>query len=238
VSVAGARRPDLASEKGFSLIELLVALVAGLVVMGALYAILEVSLHQTSHLTDRVSADQRGRLTMEKVMQIVQSSCVAPNYTPIEPNSTGSELRIVSAPLGAKGATAALPEVNMHVLALSGETLADTIYPSTAGSTAPNWTFSAKATKESPITLLKGVSQSGSTPVFQYYGYEGSKLSTTPLAVPLSEVNANKAASVTVTYVAKPETGNVTVNRTLTLTDTAVLRFAPASTTSNNTPCT
>ena len=43
-------------ERGFTLIEVMVAMVVGLIVIGALFAILEVSLKQNARITDRVQS--------------------------------------------------------------------------------------------------------------------------------------------------------------------------------------
>ncbi len=226
---------DPRSEHGFTLIELLVGTMLGLVVVGALFAILDVAIHQSSRIQDRASADQRGRIALENIMQLVQSSCVAPNFTPIEPASTGTALRLVSQ----SGAKASLNEVTLHELKLTGTTITDYMYASEGS--APNWKFPAKATSER--TLIKGVAQvepkaGETTPMFRYYSYtnEGT-LSTEALTTPLSEESAGKAGALTVAFIAYPENGNTTNSRGYEMTDSAVLRFDPSSLTSASTPC-
>jgi len=226
---------DPRSEHGFTLIEMLVGTMLGLVVTGALFAILDVAIHQSSRIQDRASADQRGRIALENVMQLVQSSCVAPNFTPIEPASTGTVLRLVSQ----SGAKASLTEVTLHELKLTESKLVDVMYASEGP--APTWKFPAKATSER--TLVKGIAQAepkaGETiPMFRYYAYTGGgTLSAESLKTPLSEEGASQAAGLTVTFMAYPETGNIANNRAYEVTDSAVLRFDPGSLTSAATPC-
>lgn len=226
---------SLRSERGFTLVEMLVGAMLGVVVTGALFAILDVSIHQSSRIQDRASADQRGRIALENIMQLVQSSCVAPNFTPIEPGSTGTALRLVSQ----AGAKASITEVTLHELKLTGTTLTDVMYPSEGS--APNWKFPAKPTSER--VLIKGVAQvepkaGETTPMFRYYSYtEAGSLSAEPLKTPLSEESAAKAGALTVTFLAYPENGNITNSRPYEMTDSAVLRFDPSSLTSTSTPC-
>ncbi len=54
------------------------------------------------------------------------------------------------------------------MIALTGGNLVDSTFPRTGG-TSPNWTFSA--TPSQTRILVEGVSQSGSTPLFQYFPY-------------------------------------------------------------------
>ena len=68
----------LRDERGFTLVEVMVALAIGLVVSTATLAIVIVSVHLGSNYTDRVDANQQGRLAMERITQALNSSCVTP----------------------------------------------------------------------------------------------------------------------------------------------------------------
>jgi hypothetical protein len=235
-SHASARFSD---ERGFTLVEMVISIFAGLIVIFAAFAILDISLRQSSRIADRVSADQRGRLTMEKIMLRLHSSCVAAETTPVEPGSTENKLLIVSQ----TGSQASFTEVTLHKIYFEKGNLVDASYLNTGAKPAPNWEFSEVAS--STQTLLTGVTQSENSktkaaiPIFQYYKYEGSKLSEA-LKSPLSEPDANATAAIAVSFTAAPESGNVgkiAGDRTVDLTDTAVLRFSPASTSGTNAPC-
>jgi prepilin-type N-terminal cleavage/methylation domain-containing protein len=234
----------LYDQRGFTLIELLVAMIAGLVVSFAAFAVLNTSLSQSTRIADRTSADQRGRLAMEKIMLELHSSCVASEVTPVEPKSTENTLRIVSK----TGAEAAFATVELHEISFTEKagkgTLTDTSYTNTGEKPAPNWVFNL----EKPVrtqTLLSGVTRSENSkkeaiPVFQYFKYEGSKLSETPLKGELEEKTAGEVAAITVSFTTAPESGTVGKvpgDRTVDLTDTAVLRFSPASSTETNLSC-
>jgi Prokaryotic N-terminal methylation motif len=234
VSPYGITARALHDQRGFTLIEALVAILTGLVVTFATFSILDVSLSQSSRVYDRVSADQRGRITMEKIILELHSSCVAANTTPVEAGSENSKLLIVSQ----TGAEAAFAKVTLHVIYLESGKLIDASYQSTGSKPAPEWEFSKTAS--STVTLLKGVTVTGSTPLFQYFKYEGGELSKTALKTPLKEAEASEAAAITVSFTALPESGTVgkiAGDRTVDLSSTAVLRFSPISSTGTNRPC-
>jgi len=226
--------PGLHDERGLTLIELLVATLTGLIVSLAAFAILSTSLSQSARVADRVSADQRGRTAMEKIVLKLHSSCVAPETTPVEPGSEANKLLIVSQ----TGSQASFSKVTLHKIYLEGGKLIDAAYPNTEAKPAPNWEFSG--TPESTQTLLTGVTQTGATPVFQYYKYEGSELSKTALETPLNEKTAETTAAITVGFTTAPESGRADKSageRSVNLTDTVVLRFRPASPSGTNLPC-
>jgi hypothetical protein len=246
------------TEDGFTLVELLVVMLAGIVVMGALFTILDVTLHQTTRTYSRVDATQRARITVETVLSELHSACVAAGVTPIQPQSSDTSLTFIS-----QYGNAATPTPVEHQIAFNGGagTLTDTSYAVSGGS-APSWTFSSTAT--STVTLLTNVAQSGTTPVFQYFAYQQPLNSSSvpytdsagnpymmlldgtsavpgtstiptaaPLTTPLSTAAALQAAEVSIKLVVGPSGGS-NENTTLsdaneTVTNSVVLRLTPAA---------
>jgi type II secretory pathway component PulJ len=228
----------LREEHGFTLVEMLVATFTGLVVIFAAFSIVDVSLHQSSRIADRTSADQRGRLALEKIVLKLHSSCVAPETTPVEPGSTESKLLIVSQ----TGSEASFATVTLHEVYLEAGKLIDTSYLNTGSKPAPNWEFSKVANSKQVLltNVTKSLNGEGKEiPIFQYYKYEGTEL--TKLAEsPLSAAGAEATAAISVSFTSAPESGNVGKikgDRTVDLTDTAVLRFSPTSAIGTNRPC-
>jgi type II secretory pathway pseudopilin PulG len=74
----------LRSARGFTLVELLVAMASGIIVGGALLAVIAVAQHQTTQITDRVTADQTGRRVLERLQDELHSSCVGGSEIPIQ----------------------------------------------------------------------------------------------------------------------------------------------------------
>jgi len=164
-------------EQGFTLIELLVGMVAGMVVLSALFTIVDVTLHQTSRTFSRVDATQRSRTAIEALENQLHSACVGSNTTPIQTGSTDRNLIFVSQYGPAASPTPVWHEITYTPPSGSAVfgTLTDNAY-SVTGS-APTWGRGAILAGY-PRTVLTNVKQQvksdGVTqvPVFQYFAYE------------------------------------------------------------------
>jgi prepilin-type N-terminal cleavage/methylation domain-containing protein len=210
----------LREQGGFTLIELLVAMVAGVAVTGALFSILDVSLHQTARLNDKVQVDQMGRTTMTRIVDELHSSCISYAFAPIVAKSNESELRFVNA----YSAESVIPNATEHRIKWesSTKTMIDKSYASNGGSW-PKFTFSSTPTIAAGTRIGENISQTinSSTnlpmPIFEYFKYSSEATSTehTPLSAlnatlegeALSTKEAEEAASVKITYTQSPVDG-------------------------------
>jgi type II secretory pathway pseudopilin PulG len=228
-NAASARR----AEHGFTLVELLVVLMTGIIIVLATFTVLDVSMRQSARVTDRIEADQRGRTAMEQLVQELHSSCVASAVTPVVAGSDGSNIQFLS-----QFGSAPVLTPDLHKVGFASGALTDNVFASTGG-TSPNWTFSSTATSSKLLgTNFAQAAVSGVTqPVFQYYGYVSGQLSTTPLPTPLSTSDAASTAQVTISFAAQPLSTSTEADRTVNLSDSVVLRYAPASTVIANPPC-
>lgn len=156
----------IGGEAGYTLIELLVVLVMGVVVVSALFTIVDVTLHQTNRTFSKLDATQRARTSFETVENELHSACLADQIQPIQSGSSPTTLVFVSQYGNGANPTAVEHTITFNAAA---QTLTDSSYAATGG-TSPSWTFSSTAT--STRTLLTNVSQSGTTPVFQYFAYQ------------------------------------------------------------------
>jgi prepilin-type N-terminal cleavage/methylation domain-containing protein len=190
----------LRDDQGFTLIELLVSMIAGVVVTGALFAILQISLKQTSLITDKVQANQLGRTAMTKLVDELHSACIAPNFTPVQEKSGESELVFKNAYsseallLNAKEAEAKTAGTGVFehqvIWNESAKTLTDFIYKSESGegkeavfpkldySTSTHEAPNASPTKgvrlASAVTRSEEKNSAGEVvplPIFSYYKY-------------------------------------------------------------------
>jgi prepilin-type N-terminal cleavage/methylation domain-containing protein len=221
------------SESGFTLIELMVALVIGIVVSAATMAIVITSVHLSSNYNDRVDATQQGRVAMQKITQALNSSCVA-TVAPILSASDANDVWFYTL-LGDSPTI----QPNKVEISYTGGSIVMTTYPYVSGTT-PNWVFSP--TPSSTFTLLQYAQAIPSTPVFQYFGYgSGGALSTTAYsASPNLGSNAATTAEVEVNFVANPSDNWTAQNRSASFSDAVVLRLGTASGASSatNLPCT
>jgi type II secretory pathway component PulJ len=234
--------------RGFSLIETLVAMVTGLVVIGALFAILEVSLHQTSRVADVAQATQLGRTTMTRIVHELHSVCLAPGFAPVQAGSNASELRFVNAYSSEAEITSA--SVAEHRIKWESNALTDYSYPGNGG-TSPQFTFQSTPSplKGTRISEQEGIASSlvggKPAPIFQYYSYgakshsgEESSLSTlseTPLVGAgaegrLTTAQAETVAAVQIRFTTLPADRNAQRGRGVDLSDQVTFAFsAPAS---------
>ena len=219
----------------------------------ATLSILDISISQSSRITERVDADQRGRLAMEKIMLELHSGCVAYSGNPVEPGSTGNIIKFISQ----AGSEAYFTSVTKHELKLTGATLTDASYVSTntESELGAAWQFPAVATSTQP--LLIGVNQSGETPIFRYYKYAtasnggeeeiaGKKTATglnalkeIPVGKELGSASAKETAAVLIRFRALPTNGNNKLNRGADMNTQVVFAFsAPgAEATIKDAPC-
>ncbi len=133
----------LGDAAGFMLIETLVAMISAIVVTGALFAILIVSLHQTTRISNQVQATQLGRTTMTRMVDELHSACIAKEFTPIQVESSENELIFISG----VGTEAVLNKAYLHKIAYSSSegTLVEKTWASNGGEW-PSFTFNEAAT--------------------------------------------------------------------------------------------
>ena len=203
-------------EQGFSIMELLVAMITGLVVVFSLFTILEVTVRQTSRLTDTVQADTLGRATLTRIVDELHTACIGREFTPVQAGSTGKELIFRTA--YGEGALIEKAQAAEHRIVWKGTwpsygELIDKTIPATAG-TAPNFTYSGE-TPTGGVRIGQYVyetEESGKAiPIFRYERYatkssdsETTGLSTleafTPPSSGLAAPEAKTVAAVQVSF--------------------------------------
>lgn len=213
----------MSDEGGYSLVELLVATAAGLVVFAAIMSLVQITTQHNQFVADRVAASQRARPVMTQLINTLHSACVAPAVAPVQTGSTGTSMSVLS-----KTGSAVSPTPDRRVVSLGGTTLSESVYPATGGA-APTWTFSA--TPSSTRQLLTGVSTPPGVPLFRYYEYVNGAISATPLPTPLSAATAARTVQVTVTFSAAPSSSSTGPDpkAPIVLSDSGILRLSVAS---------
>lgn len=245
------KRPPIArhfrsDQRGFTLIETLVAMLSAVVVVGALYAILDISVAQTAKITDSVQATQIGRVTLYKISEELESACISPSFKPIQVKSTENKLIFVNA-YGSKP-TIGLAEAFKHEIAWEEIThrLVEKTYPSSSGSW-PNFNFSSEYKthilgEHIYKTEVEEKTEKKIIPIFQYYEYveksnsvtsEGalSTLGPNPLkggkeANGLSSSEAAGAAAVEINFEQAPADNYAKGTRTVDLKNQVTLSFS------------
>lgn len=227
-------RKMAADERGMTLVELLVATTAGVVVMAGIATAMIVTTREVQRVSTHVEANRQSRLAMTKIVNQLHSACLTYDFAPVREDSTGSLLSF----LHQAGSTASLSPV-LSRISLSGTTLSQSDYPLSSGTTPTDWKFATTPSKT--MQLLTGVSQSSaSTPVFSYYGYTSGAISA-PFAISstLGAAAAEKTVQVNVSFKAAPRTISNDASAATPIQSSTLLRMSPASfeTTSVNKPC-
>jgi prepilin-type N-terminal cleavage/methylation domain-containing protein len=177
ISIPGRLRLRLRDERGFSLIEVLVAMVAGIIVTGALFAILEISLKQNSRITDRVQAQQLGDNAMTRIIDPLRSGCISREATPVLKESTPTKVIFTTA--YSEATTPADSEVFKDTIEYSSTT--HQITAKTQQATAGTWpTYTAWETPGKTTLIAENVYlPSGHTYFFKYFKYGTEATSST-----------------------------------------------------------
>jgi prepilin-type N-terminal cleavage/methylation domain-containing protein len=164
-------RAELGRESGFTLVEMLVVLLAGTVIMAALFTILDVTLTESSRTFSKVDATSNARTGLATMESEMESACVAPGFPPIEGGSTSTALNFISA-----YGTQPTPTPVWHVITTSNGSLTDTKYVATEGNDSSGnniYTQGAQLaatsdTGPNPQVLVANVK----SVTFQYFKYQ------------------------------------------------------------------
>jgi Tfp pilus assembly protein PilW len=257
-------------DRGFTLIELLVAMLTATIVVGALFSIMIISTGQTTLIADKVQTNQLGRTAMTRIIDELHSSCLSAGFAPIQEKSNENELIFKNAYSeeavlpNTKEAKVAGTGVFEHqiVWSSSAKTLTDFIYKSTSGEgpeavlPTPDYSSTtheaANAEPKKGVLLASNVTQTGSTPIFQYYKYNTASASTsttpdgtlTPILsayIPLKketttgskeekENSAENVSSVLVSFRVAPIDGKVEHDQYIDLSNQVTLAFSAPNT--------
>lgn len=216
-----SRLPPLRDERGTTLIELMVATAAGMVIMFAITTVIMVTLHSTARVSARVDATQRGRIVISRIMEQLHSACILPEIAPVQEKSSGTTLRFVHQ----TGSGVALMPT-LSVITFSGGTLTEADYKATAGP-LPSWTFETNAYQTRTL-LTKVAPISPSSSIFSYYTYSNGAL--VQQTGELSAIVAKQILNVGVGLTTSPGTSPVKdAGAASSIQDSATFRLTPPS---------
>ena len=235
-----SRRSRLRDESGVTVIELMVTAIVGLVVFLGLFNFLDITSSGSQQVAARIQANRLARPAMQRIVDLLHSTCVAPGIAPVLAGSSADSISFLH-----KTGSAVSPVPDKRTLTFNptAGTLTDATYTPGSG-TAPNWTWPATPTPNPPVQILKPVQRekvgSVETPVFRYFGFASNgTISTTPMVAPLDATEASQVVQVEVTFTVPSRTVQADPDGALTLSDTVTMRFSPPGETaaSENLPC-
>ena len=176
------------------------------------------TVHFSSNYTDRVDANQEGRIAMEKITQALNSACVAGQVPPVvSTGSTGSyvtddtHLYFYSSQTDGPVVTPNLDEVALAGTLAGLEHLLQhwRLRPEPHQPAHPGPSARPAQASRCSSTPAQTVSGGSTVPMFQYYGYtSGGAISGTPFTTPLSTADAATTAKVVVSFRSLPADNN------------------------------
>jgi prepilin-type N-terminal cleavage/methylation domain-containing protein len=159
------RSIDARGEEGFTLPELLVAMVIGTMILLAAFGLLDTTVSVGTNVNKRVDATQRGRAAMALIVRDLRSQVCLPGDPPVGSLRGGSDRSVdVYTDLG-NGSAATPPQRRTITFDPTTRRITESIY-NPIGS-AGSYVF--PTTPTATRTLLTDVAQDGTTPVFRYY---------------------------------------------------------------------
>jgi hypothetical protein len=208
----------LRDESGFSLPELLTALIIGMVVLLATLDLLDNTISVGSGVNRRVDALQHGRTALDVITRDLRSQVCVGIDDPAAAGGSSSQPSLIAGTddsvdfyvdLG-DGTTARPPERRTIVFDPTAQTIEERIYKPTGG--AGNYVF--PATPTSTRTLISDVAQDGSTPIFRYYAFDTQTPPTPSVLLPassgLSTADMARTARTAIAFKALSDNGSST----------------------------
>jgi len=192
-------RPRVSDESGFSLVELLVAMVIGMMVLMAAFMVLDRTITASGQVADRSEALQRGRQAMELVTRQLRSQVCVGSTKPIVSGTDTS----VSFYADLSDGTTPIKQRTLSYSAVT-DTITETLV--TGAGTYPNLTFNGTPSSTPLLTKVKQIQDNGPPvtlrPIFRYYGYQTGTTNGTlvQLSAPLSATDLKRVAEIKVGF--------------------------------------
>jgi type II secretory pathway pseudopilin PulG len=211
----------LRSERGFTVVELMVSISLSLVVLLSTMSVLDRALHHSNDVQRRAAAVQRARLAMDDVVRKIRSQ-VCPVFDSNSYSITAASSTSVTFYSDFGDATGVPAR---HTIALNPATgvLTDSLFAGVAGSppTYPN-------TPTRVRRIGTGLVQPGTTPFLQFFAFDTSAppQAVSPMTAPVAAANLPRIARILITFRAIPEGRINGTKLSTTLQDEVFVRLA------------
>jgi len=198
-------RDRLTHQDGFTLVELMMTMVLGLLVTGALFSVIVSAERATKRVGDRVDATQRGRTAISRMTQELRAMVCLPD-TATRPIVEGTDTQVTwysnldsDAAIDADGDGDPTFDPAMRRLEIASAPSGQAIVESRWDGALP---VVAGTPPDRQSSLVAGVEPLESTPVFRFYGYaDASATVPTLLPTPLSADDLSRVAQIDVAFV-------------------------------------
>jgi type II secretory pathway pseudopilin PulG len=198
-------------QSGFTLVELVVSSALGMIVLLALFGLVDVTQTTSSRVTQRVDASQRGRAAMEQMTQALRSVvCVKAPTDPAPGVIAAGDASAVTVYTAIQGGTPGqaqpsplAPERREYRYDAGESTITEIAWAGVG--TLPSLQFPDETRRRAVLTHV-GAPSGGA--VFEYFAYRADgRLDPTPLSVPLSDADRARVVRIGVRFVSRPSDG-------------------------------
>jgi len=200
-------RARLADERGFTLVELLAALVVGSIVMFAVFGLLDTAVRLQAKSIDSLDATDRGRIGIDQIAQGLASRiCLGAQTALVDARDDRIEYYASLAP---ESATVRLIAQRRR-LTVTSLGIREDVWVSTPPAPPPAVPPASTTTPATTRLVVTGVRQSGTTPYFRYYATDAStSRPTVLLSTPLSTADLSRVAVIDVSFTAQGKRADV-----------------------------
>lgn len=211
----------LRAEDGFTLLELLAAMVIGMVVLFGAFSVIDGAFRVNADVSGRSEATERGRAAMDEITRALRSQVCASGNSRVLSASPTQVTFTTDLSDGTK-----LPEKRQ----ISYDPVAHTITQSVwdgQGGTPPNVVF--KATAKTRVLVTDTDADPAFTPAGAVFAYNAVTPNTngtsfTSLGSTVPAADLDRIARIDVAYVTRPTRAKAGDKRAVTLTDTVLMR--------------
>ena len=216
-------RARIRDERGFTLVELLAAMVVGSIVLFAVLGLLDGAVRIQARTADQIETTDRGRVAIDLISQGLGSRICLGQVPSLV--AAGDDSVEFYASLAPERAGVRL-EAQRWRLTFSGGAIRQEMWTSNPPVSPPDLPPAVATTPTRSRQLVSGVGTIGTTPVLRYYAYAGNPaLPTQQLVTPLSADDLRRAVLIDVSFTAKGRRADVATqyaNQILTRSATCV----------------
>jgi len=210
----GRRMRRGGAERGFTLMELVVAMSLGIIVLLAAFTVIDRAFISNKAIGDREDALQRGRIALELMTRQIRSMTCAGQYTPVV-KGTDDEVDFYAYMGDPTAGGSTLPQLHRLVYDPSAGTIGETDYPVTDVTTSPP---TVGASPSLPTrTLIANVVPVSGTPVFTYFTYDpnaaqgsGGFTQLSAGSAGLSTADRARVVKISISFLTRPTGINLT----------------------------
>lgn len=200
-------RARLSDERGFTLVELLAALVVGSIVLFAGFGLLDTAVRLQAKSVDNLDATDRGRVGIDQISQSLASRiCLGATPSLVDARDDRVEYYASLAP---ESATVRLV-AQRRSLTVTPTGIREDVWVSTPPAAPPAVPPASTTTPTTTRYAVTGMKRTGTTPVFRYYANDATtSRPTVLLSTPLSAVDRSRVALIDVSFTAQGKRADV-----------------------------